>query len=97
MAIAGDGEGHESADIEVEIDRPLFTDTFTYRLTDRRTGLALAAGEVTGWDGDAAAPKLARRIVEEIRRARRPSPGRKNASKQGKKDARGGGRSQAKN
>ncbi|MCA1616776.1 MAG: hypothetical protein LC800_22345 [Acidobacteria bacterium] len=97
MAITGDGEGREPADIEVEIDRPLFTDTFTYRLTDRRTGRALAAGEVTGWDGDAAAPKLAKRIVEEIRRARRPSPGRKNASQEGKKAARDGGRAQAKN
>ena len=97
MAIAGDREGPELADIEVEIDRPLFTSTFTYRLTDRRTSVVLAAGEVTGWDGGDAAPKLAKRIVEEIRRARRQAPGKRGASKEPKRDTKDAKAAQAKN
>ncbi|MCA1616393.1 MAG: hypothetical protein LC800_20305 [Acidobacteria bacterium] len=97
MAIAGDREGRELADIEVEIDRPLFTSTFTYRLTDRRTSVVLAAGEVKGWDGGDAAPKLAKRIVEEIRRARRQAPGKRGASKKAKRDTKDAKAAQAKN
>lgn len=97
MAIAGDREGRELADIEVEIDRPLFTRTFTYKLTGRRTGVVLAAGEVAGWDGGDAAPKLAQRIAEEIRRARRRAPGKKGASKDARKYARDAKAAQAKN
>lgn len=60
----------DSVDLYVEIDRPLFTYTFTYQITDRRTGALLATGKVTAFDGNAAAPKLAKRIVEELKRAR---------------------------
>ena len=65
------------ADIIVEIDRPLFTFTFTYKLTDRATGVLLAAGKVTAVDGNAAAPKLAARVVEEMRKARGESKDKK--------------------
>ena len=58
------------ADVLIEVDRPLFTYTFTYKLTHRSTGIVLAAGKVTAFDGNGAAPKLARRIVEDIKRAR---------------------------
>ena len=58
------------ADTEIEIDRPLFTFTFTYKITNQRTGIVLATGKVTAWDGNAAAPMLAERIVDEIRKAR---------------------------
>lgn len=97
MAIAGDREGRDVADIEVEIDRPLFTRTFTYRLTDRRTSAVLAAGEVSGWDGGDAAPKLAKRIVAEIRRARRQAPGKRGASKEPKRGTKDAKAAQAKN
>jgi hypothetical protein len=66
-----DGWGKQDlADTEIEIDRPLFTFTFTYKITNRGTGILLATGKVTAWDGNAAAPMLAERIVEEIRKAR---------------------------
>jgi hypothetical protein len=66
-----DGWGkHDLADTEIEIDRPLFTFTFTYKITNRSTGILLATGKVTAWDGNAAAPMLAERIIEEIRKAR---------------------------
>ena len=58
------------ADIHIDIDRPLFTYTFTYKVTHRSTGIILATGKVTAFDGNAAAPKLADRIIEEIRNAK---------------------------
>lgn len=58
------------ADLLIEVDRPLFTYTFTYQLTHSSTGIVLATGKVTAFDGNAAAPKLARKIVEEIKKAR---------------------------
>jgi len=73
-------DGHVArnvADILVEIDRPLFTFTFTYEIMDRATGIVLATGKVTAVDGNAAAPKLASRVVEEMRKARGESKGKK--------------------
>ena len=58
------------ADTVIEIDRPVFTFIFTYKITSRSTGILLATGKVTAFDGNAAAPMLAERIVEEIRKAR---------------------------
>lgn len=66
-------DGHDKrgvADLLVEVDRPLFTFTFTYKVTDRATGVLLAAGKVTAIDGEAAAPKLAERVVGEMGKAR---------------------------
>jgi hypothetical protein len=58
------------ADVLVMIDRPLFTYTYTYKVTHRATGIVLVAGKITAFDGNAAAPKLAEKIIEEIRNAR---------------------------
>lgn len=70
LALLDGWEKRSVADILIEVDRPLFTYTFTYRITDRANGVILATGKVTAFDGNAAAPKLARRIVEDIKRAR---------------------------
>jgi hypothetical protein len=70
MAIVEGWEKRNVADVLVEVDRPLFTYTFTYQITDRGTGIVLATGKVTAFDGNAAAPKIASRIVEEIKKAR---------------------------
>ena len=59
-----------NADIFIEIDRPLFTYTFTYQMLDQKTGLVLGTGKVTAFDGNEAAVKLAEKIIEEIRKAR---------------------------
>lgn len=65
-----DGHGQRAvADIIIEVDRPIFTFTFTYQITSRN-GVVLAAGKVSAFDGNDAAPKLAARIVEEMRKAR---------------------------
>jgi len=70
MVIVDGYEASKVADILVEIDRPLFTFTFTYEILDRATGIVLSTGKVTALDGNAAAPQLADRIVEEMRKAR---------------------------
>jgi hypothetical protein len=70
LAMVDGWDKRNVADTEIEIDRPLFTFTFTYKITNRSTGILLATGKVTAFDGNAAAPMLAERIVEEIRKAR---------------------------
>ncbi len=65
-----DSDKHNVADALIEIDRPLFTYTFTYKIIDRSTGVILATGKVTAFDSNAAAPKLASRIIENIKKAR---------------------------
>jgi hypothetical protein len=70
LAIVDGWDKRNIADIIVEVDRPLFTYTFTYQITDRGTGIIVATGKVTAFDGNDAAPKLASKIVEEIKKAR---------------------------
>ena len=70
MAIVDGWAKHDVADIIIAVDRPLFTYTFTYVVTNRSNGIVLATGKVTAWDGNAAAPKLASRILDEIKVAR---------------------------
>jgi hypothetical protein len=70
LAMVDGWDKRDVADIVIEIDRPLFTWTFTYKITNRSNGILLATGKVNAFDGNAAAPMLAERIVEEIRKAR---------------------------
>ena len=58
------------ADIIIEVDRPLFTFTFTYKITDRANGILLSSGKITAWDGNIAAPMLSSRIIKDIKKAR---------------------------
>jgi hypothetical protein len=69
LAMVDGWDKRSVADIVIEIDRPLFTFDFTYKITNR-DGILLATGKVTAFDGNAAAPMLAERIVEEFRKAR---------------------------
>jgi hypothetical protein len=70
MAIIDGWNKRQLADIVIDVDRPLFTFTFTYKITDRGNGILLAAGKITAVDGDAAAPLLTARIMEDIKKAR---------------------------
>lgn len=70
MTIIDRWEKRNVADIIIEIDRPLFTFTFTYKLTDRANGILLTTGKVTAWDGNVAAPMLTDRIINDIQKAR---------------------------
>jgi hypothetical protein len=70
MMIIDAWDKHDIADALIEIDRPVFTFTFTYKITDRSTGILLTSGKVTAFDGNAAAPLLAERIIEDLKKAR---------------------------
>jgi hypothetical protein len=61
------------ADALIVIDRPLFTFIHTFSLTDKKTSIILASGKLTAWDGNAAAPRLAKEIIKRIK-ASRPVP-----------------------
>ena len=76
MAIVDGYDKRNVADIIIEIDRPLFTYTFTYKITNKK-GILLATGKVTAFDGNAAAPMLAGRIIEEMKVARGESKAKK--------------------
>lgn len=58
------------ADITIAVERPVFTYTFIYTITNRSNGIILATGKIYAFDGNDAAPKLAKRIIEDIREAR---------------------------
>jgi hypothetical protein len=64
------------ADLLISIDRPLFTYTFTYSVTDSKTTRILDAGKVTAIDGNAAAGKIAKQLMAELVKMRGlgPSP-----------------------
>ena len=70
MAIIDGWDQRKVADIIIEVDRPLFTFTFTYKITDRSNGILLTTGKITAVDGNVAAPLLASRIMEDIKKAR---------------------------
>jgi hypothetical protein len=63
-----------SADLHLQIDRLIFTHIHTYVLTDRRSGIVLAAGRVTAFDGIVASGPMAGQIVKILSTARLPEP-----------------------
>ncbi|MCP9495937.1 MAG: hypothetical protein MSG64_15920 [Pyrinomonadaceae bacterium MAG19_C2-C3] len=70
LAVIDGWDKRNTADIIIEVDRPLFTYTFTYQITARSTAIVLASGKITAFDGNAAAPRLAGKIIDEIKKAR---------------------------
>jgi hypothetical protein len=62
------------ADLELQIDRLIFTHIHTYVLTDRKTGIVLASGRVTAFDGVVASDPMAEQIVKILSAARLPAP-----------------------
>ena len=54
------------ADLLITIDRPLFTYTFTYAVTDAKTSVALDMGKVTAIDGNSAAGKIAKELIARL-------------------------------
>jgi hypothetical protein len=59
-----------AADLAVEIDRPVFTFTFTFSVTDPRTSVVVASGKVIAWDGNLAAPQIAKELLRRIKATR---------------------------
>lgn len=70
MAVIDGWQKRDVADILIEVDRPLFTFTFTYKIIDRANGIILSSGNITAFDGNIAAPMLRKRIIKDIQKAR---------------------------
>ncbi|MEN3331139.1 MAG: uncharacterized protein V7641_504 [Blastocatellia bacterium] len=72
----------QKADIYVELDRPLFTYTYTFELIHPASSLVLASGRVSEKNksshGSNAAPKIAEEIIRHIQEARTPPASRPN-------------------
>jgi hypothetical protein len=58
------------ADIRIELNRPPFTFTYAFTATSPETSLLLTSGEIIAWDGQLAAPKIAKEILKRIGAAR---------------------------
>ncbi len=58
------------ADLDVEVDRPLWTYTFTVVVQDARTSMLLGSDKVVAASGDLDASSLAEKIVKMIGAAR---------------------------
>jgi hypothetical protein len=61
------------ADLEIEVHRLVFTHIHTYVLTDKTTGIVLASGRVTAFDGVVASGPMAEQIVKILSAARLPA------------------------
>jgi hypothetical protein len=61
------------ADLEIEVHRVVFTHIHTYVLTDKATGIVLAAGRVRALDGVIASGPMAEQIVKILSAARLPA------------------------
>lgn len=62
------------ADLLISVDRPSFTYTFTYSVTDSKTSLVLESGKVTAIDGNSASGKIAKQLVGEWLKVRKAEP-----------------------
>jgi len=61
------------AELKLQIDRIVFTHIHTYVLTERATGVVLAAGRVRAFDGVVASGPMAEQIVKILSAARLPA------------------------
>lgn len=61
------------AELQLQIDRVVFTHIHTYVLTERATGVVLASGRVRAFDGVVASGPMAEQIVKILSAARLPS------------------------
>jgi len=59
-----------SADLEINVDRLVFTHIHTYVLTDKSTSIVLASGRVRAFDGVVASGPMAEQIVKILSAAR---------------------------
>jgi len=60
------------ADLQIDVDRLIFTHIHTYVLTDTSTKFVLASGRVTAFDGIVASGPMAGQIVKILSAARLP-------------------------
>ncbi|HLG12909.1 MAG TPA: hypothetical protein VJH03_00075 [Blastocatellia bacterium] len=60
----------EVADMTINLDRPLFTYTFTFTVRSSQTSVLLFSGKVTAFNGNFAAPKIAKELLKRLGAAR---------------------------
>ncbi|HEY3138543.1 MAG TPA: hypothetical protein VGL29_21140 [Blastocatellia bacterium] len=58
------------ADLVINLDRPLFTYTFTFAVSSADTRVVVTSGKVIAFDGNFAAPKIAKELMRRFRAAR---------------------------
>src|SRR6266404_4464862 len=58
------------ADLMIDLDRPVFTYTFTYSISSADTRVVVARGKVIAFDGNFAAPLIAKELMKRLRAAR---------------------------
>ena len=63
----------DGADLELQINRLVFTHIHTYVLTDKVTSIVLASGRVRAFDGVVASGPMAEQIVKALASARLPA------------------------
>lgn len=58
------------ADLMIALDRPVFTYTFTYSMSSADTRVVVMSGKVIAFDGNFAAPRIAKDLIKRFRAAR---------------------------
>jgi hypothetical protein len=60
----------KAADLIIDLDRPVFTYTFTFSVTNPETSVLVMSGKVTAFDGNFATPKIAGELIKRFRSVR---------------------------
>jgi len=60
------------ADIRIEINRADFSFNYTFAATSPQTSVVVASGKLTAWNGDFAAPRIAKDFLKQMQAARSP-------------------------
>jgi hypothetical protein len=58
------------ADIRIEINRAEFSFNYTFAATSPQTSAGVASGKLTAWNGDFAAPRIAKEFLKQMQAAR---------------------------
>ncbi|HSB09768.1 MAG TPA: hypothetical protein VLM38_09820 [Blastocatellia bacterium] len=61
------------ADLMIDLDRPVFTYIFTYSVSSAESRVVVASGKVIAFDGNFAAPKIAKELIKRLLWAREES------------------------
>jgi len=60
----------QMADIRIEINRAEFSFNYAFTATNPQTSVVVASGKVTAWNGDFAAPRIAKEFLKQMQAAR---------------------------
>jgi hypothetical protein len=63
-------DGYQGGELLVNVDRTLFTYDFTFVVSDAHSGSVLITGKVTAIDGPHAAEGIAKKLVQDLEKAR---------------------------